>query len=419
MPPSYALISDLFPPGRRGTAFGIYNLGPPIGAALGIAFGASIAAAFDWRYAFISIGVDRPAHGRGGAPVRPRAGARPLRRRARAARRTRSRRLRRRRCACSSRDDARARGARQRRHADDHVRHGQLHHAVPDAREGDDAEGGGGLVRARRRHRHGLGDDRLGPRDRPADAAIASAAYATVPGAVARARAPLLRRVRLGADLAARVGLPHRCADAQLLLPLLVGRAGAGRGAAGPARDVGRAAAARDELHRPGARADLGRRGERLVRGARHARTRSRPRSTRSRPSTASRSCSSSGSHGRCVARRRPHDRPSPTRRARRRLPRPHDVRERHAQFLNVDATVAPGPKVDAPAGAVRGTTDGGAARVQGYSLRAAAGRTAALEAAPSARALERPARSHRVRPGVLSTPSRDCPTSTPAARCR
>lgn len=57
VPPSYALISDMFPPGRRGTALGIYNLGPPIGAVIGIAFGASIAAAFDWRYAFISIGV--------------------------------------------------------------------------------------------------------------------------------------------------------------------------------------------------------------------------------------------------------------------------------------------------------------------------------------------------------------------------
>ncbi len=57
VPPSYALISDMFPPGRRGTAFGIYNLGPPIGAAIGVAFGASIAAAFDWRYAFITIGA--------------------------------------------------------------------------------------------------------------------------------------------------------------------------------------------------------------------------------------------------------------------------------------------------------------------------------------------------------------------------
>jgi predicted MFS family arabinose efflux permease len=56
VPPSYAIISDYFPPGRRGTALGIYNLGPPIGAALGIAFGASIAAAYGWRDAFIVLG---------------------------------------------------------------------------------------------------------------------------------------------------------------------------------------------------------------------------------------------------------------------------------------------------------------------------------------------------------------------------
>jgi len=57
VPPSYALITDTFPPGKRGLAFGIYNLGPPLGAALGIALGASIAARFDWRDAFIAIGV--------------------------------------------------------------------------------------------------------------------------------------------------------------------------------------------------------------------------------------------------------------------------------------------------------------------------------------------------------------------------
>jgi len=56
VPPSYAIVSDYFPPGRRGTALGIYNLGPPIGAALGIAFGASIAAAYSWRDAFIVLG---------------------------------------------------------------------------------------------------------------------------------------------------------------------------------------------------------------------------------------------------------------------------------------------------------------------------------------------------------------------------
>jgi MFS family permease len=57
VPPSYALITDTFPPGRRGFAFGIYNLGPPIGAALGIALGATIASLFDWRDAFIAIGI--------------------------------------------------------------------------------------------------------------------------------------------------------------------------------------------------------------------------------------------------------------------------------------------------------------------------------------------------------------------------
>jgi len=55
VPPSYAIISDYFAPGRRGTALALYNLGPPIGQALGVAFGASIAAAYDWRLAFVSV----------------------------------------------------------------------------------------------------------------------------------------------------------------------------------------------------------------------------------------------------------------------------------------------------------------------------------------------------------------------------
>jgi MFS family permease len=57
VPPSYAIISDYFPAGRRGLALGIFNLGPPVGAALGIAFGASVAAAFSWRDAFLVIGL--------------------------------------------------------------------------------------------------------------------------------------------------------------------------------------------------------------------------------------------------------------------------------------------------------------------------------------------------------------------------
>src|SRR5688572_21643310 len=57
VPPSYAIISDYFPPGTRGTALGLFNFGPPIGQALGVAFGASIAAAYDWRSAFIWLGA--------------------------------------------------------------------------------------------------------------------------------------------------------------------------------------------------------------------------------------------------------------------------------------------------------------------------------------------------------------------------
>ncbi|ACG77083.1 major facilitator family transporter [Phenylobacterium zucineum HLK1] len=57
VPPSYAIITDYFPPGQRGTALGLFNLGPPIGQALGVAFGAAIAAAYSWRMAFILLGA--------------------------------------------------------------------------------------------------------------------------------------------------------------------------------------------------------------------------------------------------------------------------------------------------------------------------------------------------------------------------
>jgi predicted MFS family arabinose efflux permease len=57
VPPSYAIISDTFPRAQRGTAMGIFNLGPPIGSALGVAFGASLAAAYDWRIPFYVVGA--------------------------------------------------------------------------------------------------------------------------------------------------------------------------------------------------------------------------------------------------------------------------------------------------------------------------------------------------------------------------
>jgi len=56
VPPSYAIIADSFPRERRTTAMAIFNLGPPLGSALGVAFGASLAAAFDWRLPFYVIG---------------------------------------------------------------------------------------------------------------------------------------------------------------------------------------------------------------------------------------------------------------------------------------------------------------------------------------------------------------------------
>lgn len=57
VPPSYAIISDYFPSGARGTALSLFNFGPPIGQAMGVAFGASIAAAYSWRSAFIAVGI--------------------------------------------------------------------------------------------------------------------------------------------------------------------------------------------------------------------------------------------------------------------------------------------------------------------------------------------------------------------------
>ncbi|MEH3046293.1 spinster family MFS transporter [Sphingomonas adhaesiva] len=57
VPPSYAIITDTYPPGRRAAAFGIFNLGPAVGAAIGVAFGALIAQHFGWRMPFIVIGA--------------------------------------------------------------------------------------------------------------------------------------------------------------------------------------------------------------------------------------------------------------------------------------------------------------------------------------------------------------------------
>lgn len=55
--PSYALIAGYFPPGRRARALAIYSAGAPLGIAIGVLFGSAIAAAVNWRVAFIALGL--------------------------------------------------------------------------------------------------------------------------------------------------------------------------------------------------------------------------------------------------------------------------------------------------------------------------------------------------------------------------
>jgi len=56
-PPSHSMISDMFPPERRATALAIYALGIPIGTMLGNLGGGWINEAFDWRTAFLVVGL--------------------------------------------------------------------------------------------------------------------------------------------------------------------------------------------------------------------------------------------------------------------------------------------------------------------------------------------------------------------------
>ncbi|MFM6933734.1 MAG: spinster family MFS transporter [Novosphingobium sp.] len=55
--PSYAIIADRFPPEKRSRALATYSLGIPLGQAIGALFGSIIAAAVDWRLAFIVLGL--------------------------------------------------------------------------------------------------------------------------------------------------------------------------------------------------------------------------------------------------------------------------------------------------------------------------------------------------------------------------
>jgi MFS family permease len=56
-PPAHSLISDYFPAERRATALAIYSLGIPIGGAVGFWAGGWLNEFFDWRVAFMVVGL--------------------------------------------------------------------------------------------------------------------------------------------------------------------------------------------------------------------------------------------------------------------------------------------------------------------------------------------------------------------------
>ena len=57
MPPSYSLISDYFPPRRRGFALAVFNLGIPFGVMTGFLLGGWINQLYGWRSAFLAVGL--------------------------------------------------------------------------------------------------------------------------------------------------------------------------------------------------------------------------------------------------------------------------------------------------------------------------------------------------------------------------
>ena len=56
-PPAHSLITDYFPPHRRGTAFSIYSLGVSAGVLIGAIAGGYIAQTYGWRMTFAIFGI--------------------------------------------------------------------------------------------------------------------------------------------------------------------------------------------------------------------------------------------------------------------------------------------------------------------------------------------------------------------------
>jgi len=56
-PPAHALISDFFPPEKRGAALGIFSLGVPLGILVGLMAGGWLDETLGWRTAFVVVGL--------------------------------------------------------------------------------------------------------------------------------------------------------------------------------------------------------------------------------------------------------------------------------------------------------------------------------------------------------------------------
>lgn len=56
-PPSYSVISDIYPAHRRATAMAVYLAGAPMGILIGFTLGGWLAVEYGWRYALVAVGV--------------------------------------------------------------------------------------------------------------------------------------------------------------------------------------------------------------------------------------------------------------------------------------------------------------------------------------------------------------------------
>ena len=56
-PPSHSILSEIFPAGQHATALSIYSLGVYGGILAGTVGGAYLAKYFNWRTAFVVVGV--------------------------------------------------------------------------------------------------------------------------------------------------------------------------------------------------------------------------------------------------------------------------------------------------------------------------------------------------------------------------